>query len=188
MLDAIRGDTTLVVGTPSSSPLIARLGWSEDLARQGREGYVIRSTRVGTHSVTVIASQADVGALYGAFHFLRLLQTGQPVARSTSPSARGWAAAAEPLGQPGRLDRARLRGPIALAVGRAARPRGSARRATTPAPTPRSASTAPSSTASTPNPKSLTPAYIAKAAAIARTCSGRTASGSTCRPTSPRRE
>src|SRR4051812_44801906 len=78
-LDAVRGDGALVVGTPSSSPLIARLGWSQDLAKQGSEGYLIRSTRIGTHAVTVIASEADAGALHGAFHFLRLLQTGQPV-------------------------------------------------------------------------------------------------------------
>ena len=26
-----------------------------------------------------IASESDVGALYGVFHFLRLLQTGQPI-------------------------------------------------------------------------------------------------------------
>jgi alpha-glucuronidase len=69
----------LVVGTPSSSPLIAGLGWSEALVRQGKEGYLIRSTRVGPHAVTVIASEGDAGALYGAFHFLRLVQTGQPV-------------------------------------------------------------------------------------------------------------
>ena len=60
--------------------LVAGLGWTDALARQGKEGYLIRSTRIGAHAVTVIASDADVGALYGAFHFLRLLQTGQPVA------------------------------------------------------------------------------------------------------------
>ena len=37
---------------------------------------------------TVIAANTDVGVLYGAFHFLRLLQTQQPIeARSRSSSA-----------------------------------------------------------------------------------------------------
>lgn len=71
-------DGGLVVGT-SSSPLVSSLGWSQPLAEQGPEGYLIRSARIGTHAVTVIASQGDVGALYGTFHFLRLLQTRRPL-------------------------------------------------------------------------------------------------------------
>jgi alpha-glucuronidase len=77
--EILRADGGLVVGTPASSPLIAALGWGKALARQGREGYVIRSTRIGPHAATVIASDGEAGALYGAFHFLRLIQTGQPV-------------------------------------------------------------------------------------------------------------
>ena len=76
---AVGTDGALVAGTPSSSPLIAGLGWSAALARQGKEGYLIRSTHIGPHAATVIASEGDAGALYGAFHFLRLVQTGQPV-------------------------------------------------------------------------------------------------------------
>jgi alpha-glucuronidase len=78
--DTLRSERALVVGTPASSAAIAGLGWSAALARQGKEGYVIRSTRIGSRAVTVIASAGDVGALYGAFHFLRLIQTGQPLA------------------------------------------------------------------------------------------------------------
>jgi alpha-glucuronidase len=70
----------VVVGTPSSSPLVAGLGWDKDLAALGDEGYVIRAARVSGHAVTVIASRGEVGTLYGAFHLLRLLQTEQPIA------------------------------------------------------------------------------------------------------------
>lgn len=77
--DDVQRDGALLVGTATSSPRIAALGWSGPLAQQGREGYVIRSARVGQHAVTVIASQGEVGALYGTFHFLRLLQTGRPL-------------------------------------------------------------------------------------------------------------
>ena len=69
----------IVVGTPSSSPLVAGLGWDKDLAALGDEGYVIRSTRIGAHAATVIASGGEIGALYGTFHLLRLLQTEQPI-------------------------------------------------------------------------------------------------------------
>jgi alpha-glucuronidase len=77
--DDIQRSGALLVGTSSSSPRIAALGWSEPLAKAGREGYVIRSARIGARAVTVIASQGEVGALYGTFHFLRLLQTGRPL-------------------------------------------------------------------------------------------------------------
>ncbi|MEN5060900.1 alpha-glucuronidase family glycosyl hydrolase [Luteimonas sp. TWI1416] len=68
----------LLVGTPQSLPAIARLAL--DLGDLGQAGYLIRSTRVDGHPATVVAANTDVGALYGAFAFLRLLQTGQPIA------------------------------------------------------------------------------------------------------------
>ena len=73
--DAIDGDGALVVGTAASSALIARL--KLDTAKIGREGYLIRSAVIDGHAATVIAGNDDIGTLYGAFHFLRLLQTGQ---------------------------------------------------------------------------------------------------------------
>jgi alpha-glucuronidase len=75
-----RSDGALIVGTPSASPLVAALGWTDALARLGDEGYVIRSTNAGGRAATVIASTSEAGALYGAFHFLRLIQTRQPLA------------------------------------------------------------------------------------------------------------
>ena len=76
----VQSNGAVVAGTPASSPLIARLGWAARLKPLGPEGYVIRSTRLNGRSVTVIASEGAIGALYGAFHFLRLIQTGQPLA------------------------------------------------------------------------------------------------------------
>ncbi len=70
-------DGAVLVGTPKSSPLIAGLKWQlDDL---GPDGYRIRSIKHGGRSITVIASNGEVGALYGAFHFLRLLQTLRPI-------------------------------------------------------------------------------------------------------------
>lgn len=68
---------SVIFGTPRSSPLIAKLGLPLD--RVGAEGYLIRGVDYEEHHVTVIAASNDVGVLYGAFHFLRLLQTRQPL-------------------------------------------------------------------------------------------------------------
>ncbi|TWT21406.1 alpha-glucuronidase [Luteimonas marina] len=70
-------DGALILGTPASSPRIAKLGL--DLDGLGAEGYLIRSLSVDGHTATVVAANSDVGALYGAFHLLRLLQTRQPI-------------------------------------------------------------------------------------------------------------
>ncbi len=71
---------TLLVGTPSTSAAIKSLGWDAQLSKLGPEGYIIRTTRVQNQPVLAIAASSDVGALYGAFHLLRLMQTAQPIA------------------------------------------------------------------------------------------------------------
>jgi alpha-glucuronidase len=78
--DAVRGDGALLIGTPRQGSAIATLGLTKEIEPLGNEGYLIRSTRVGGHRAIVIASKSDVGALYGVFQFLRLLQTGAPIA------------------------------------------------------------------------------------------------------------
>jgi alpha-glucuronidase len=67
----------LIIGTPQSNPQIAQL----DLGLKGlaAQGYVIRHRRADDQTVVVIAANDDVGVLYGVFHFLRLLQTQQPL-------------------------------------------------------------------------------------------------------------
>ena len=77
---SVQSAGALLVGTPASSPSIAGLGWQPRLKALGDEGYVIRSATVGGHRTIVIASQGEIGTLYGAFHFLRLIQTRQPIA------------------------------------------------------------------------------------------------------------
>src|SRR5436305_4029424 len=72
-------DGALIVGTPQSSSLINRLKWERQLADLGPEGFCIRSLKLGRRAVTIIASSGEVGALYGAFHFLRLMQMLQPI-------------------------------------------------------------------------------------------------------------
>jgi len=77
--ERIERDGAIVVGTPHSSPLIGGLGWARQLDALGAEGFLIRSVKLKGRAVTVIASKGEAGALYGAFHFLRLMQTLRPV-------------------------------------------------------------------------------------------------------------
>src|SRR4028118_2392018 len=70
---------TLVIGTPKSSPIIARLSLDGELAKTGGEGFVITTSKINQKNITAIAANTDIGVLYGVFHFLRLLQTHQNI-------------------------------------------------------------------------------------------------------------
>jgi alpha-glucuronidase len=76
-----RDEASVVVGLPQTSSLIRKLRWEAELKSLGPEGYRIRTVRDGNRNVIAIASATDIGALYGTFHFLRLLQTEQPLGR-----------------------------------------------------------------------------------------------------------
>ena len=76
-----RDDASVVVGLPQTSTLIRELRWDAELKRLGPEGFRIRTVHDANREVIVIASITDIGTLYGTFHFLRLLQTGQPLDR-----------------------------------------------------------------------------------------------------------
>ncbi len=78
-------DGAVVIGTPATSPRIAAL--KLPLNSLGREGYLIRSTSLDGHAVTVIAANSDIGVLYGSFAFLRLIQTRQPAGHLDIASA-----------------------------------------------------------------------------------------------------
>jgi alpha-glucuronidase len=64
----------LVVGT-SRSAAIASSRLAQPLDPLGGEGFALRRTTVDGRRCTVIAANADIGVLYGVFHFLRQLQT-----------------------------------------------------------------------------------------------------------------
>jgi alpha-glucuronidase len=72
-------DGALIVGTPSTSVFIAGLNLNKQLSNVGDEGFILRTFKIENKNVTVIASNTEAGALYGAFHFLRRLQTGQSI-------------------------------------------------------------------------------------------------------------
>lgn len=63
-------DGALIIGA-ANAPELQGL----HLTPQGAEGYIIRTVVLNKRKVTVIAGGSDIGALYGAFRYLRLLQT-----------------------------------------------------------------------------------------------------------------
>jgi alpha-glucuronidase len=71
---AVSRNGAVLVGT-AASKVISGLPLAKELKALGKEGYLIRSVTIGTRKVTVIAGNEDVGALYGAFAFLRMMQT-----------------------------------------------------------------------------------------------------------------
>src|SRR5688572_23928212 len=83
VLPHARRGGTLIVGTPASSPAIASLASRElaaALRSAGPEGYVIRAVAFDGRPAIVIAANRDIGVLYGAFHFIRLMQMHRPLA------------------------------------------------------------------------------------------------------------
>ncbi|HKY54379.1 MAG TPA: alpha-glucuronidase family glycosyl hydrolase, partial [Anaerolineales bacterium] len=75
----INSNGILILGTPAGSKLIASLKLDEQLATVGVEGYMIVTAMVKNKQCIIIAANNDVGVLYGTFHFIRLLQTNEPI-------------------------------------------------------------------------------------------------------------
>jgi alpha-glucuronidase len=72
---------TVVIGTPTNSPAIRQISIAADLTKIGKEGFLIRPARTRNRTAIAVVAEGEMGALYGAYHFLRLLQTGQPIDR-----------------------------------------------------------------------------------------------------------
>jgi len=73
------GKGVILAGTPDGSPLIASLNIEDKLSSLGKEGYILMNTRFRNKKVLLIAANDDIGVLYGIFHFLRLIQTCEPL-------------------------------------------------------------------------------------------------------------
>jgi alpha-glucuronidase len=67
--------STFVAGTVSTSTIISSIVTKDELDLIGNEGFIIK-TRPGK---TIITANADIGVMYGVFHFLRLMQTQQSI-------------------------------------------------------------------------------------------------------------
>lgn len=72
-------EDVLILATLTSAPQLIDAPLARELAELGPEGFVIRSVRIESGESILIASAGEVGALYGAFHFIRMMQTGTPL-------------------------------------------------------------------------------------------------------------
>ena len=77
----------LIIGTRTSSPVIAALPLAAELKAVGREGFLVRAMTVKGRPAIVVAANSEVGALYGAFALLRELQSHRSVRRLAVASA-----------------------------------------------------------------------------------------------------
>lgn len=82
----ITGDGIVIAGT-FDAPIFSRLKIDHPTRTTGDEGFIIYSAVVSGKKITVIASQHSRGMLYGVFHFLRLLQTHQPIGKLSVESS-----------------------------------------------------------------------------------------------------
>lgn len=76
---AVNRDGSVIAGTPGSSALISQAGIDGLLQKTGEEGYIIVTKIINGKKCILISGNSDKAVLYGSFHFLRLLQTEQPV-------------------------------------------------------------------------------------------------------------
>ncbi len=75
--DTITTKGTLLIGTFDCSKYISQSIDPDIIAECGSEGYLILSTGKSDSKQIIIAANTSRGLLYGTFHFLRLMQTGQ---------------------------------------------------------------------------------------------------------------
>jgi len=67
----------IVAGTPSANSLIKNAGLEPMLNQLDDEGFIIVNKIINTKKCIIITGNTDVAVLYGTFHFLRMIQTGQ---------------------------------------------------------------------------------------------------------------
>ncbi len=70
---------TILLSNSSSLPGSLRSLIQKDLDKAGTEGFLISSQMINGKNSLLITGNSDVAVLYGVFHFLRLLQTEQPI-------------------------------------------------------------------------------------------------------------
>lgn len=78
LLPASSAAASLIIGSASSLKNISSLLNKEALNTTGEEGFLIFTVKSPVKKI-IITAHTDIGVLYGVFHFLRLLQTNQPI-------------------------------------------------------------------------------------------------------------
>ena len=72
-------NNSIVIGEISKLPVIAGADIFNTSVSLSLEGFLIKTFETSGKKITVITAKTDVAVLYGVFHFLRLIQTGQSI-------------------------------------------------------------------------------------------------------------
>jgi alpha-glucuronidase len=88
---SVKTNGVIIIGTPENSQAIASLDLKDKLLKVGDEGFIIITSVYKRKKVIVIAANTETGSLYGAFSFLKMLQTHQDLSSlsvSSSPKTK----------------------------------------------------------------------------------------------------
>lgn len=69
----------VIAGTVDKIQSQVNINLDEEINSIGDEGYIILSYMIYNKNIIIITANTEAGVLYGTFHFLRLLQTGQDI-------------------------------------------------------------------------------------------------------------
>ena len=111
-----RTDNGTLMAEPSESGSCALFPSTRSLKAWAGRATLSKRSRTGAE-VTVVAAAEEAGLLYGTYHLLRLIQTGEPLDRLNIRETPARPSAAKPLGQPQRDRGAGLRRLLHLEMG-----------------------------------------------------------------------
>ena len=72
-------NATLLIGLPKKGSEIQKFTDPAILQNLGNEGFFIQSGRIGGRRLTFITANQEIGLLYGTFHLIKLMQTGESI-------------------------------------------------------------------------------------------------------------
>jgi alpha-glucuronidase len=67
----------VLISKPQDDERVRAAGFAERVGTLDEEGFLIRNVPAGAQQRLVVTARTDLGLLYGTFHLLRLMQTGQ---------------------------------------------------------------------------------------------------------------
>ena len=67
-------NTALCVCTSANSSMLSSLGLKEQVSKLNDQGFLIRKVECGGIDIIAVCAKTDIGALYGMFHFISLIQ------------------------------------------------------------------------------------------------------------------
>lgn len=74
-VNKINSDGIIIAANYNNSSVLKKLNLADRLSKISGEGFLILSAKINGKTAIIITAKEDVGVLYGAFHFLRILQT-----------------------------------------------------------------------------------------------------------------